>query len=79
MRYLNIALVILIALVIVTFMFQNSGSVTTSLFSSSMTLPLSVFTLRVYFLGMLTGGMVISVIRSTVRGATKPKTDTGKA
>jgi hypothetical protein len=40
--------------------------------SGSLTLPVAVLILVVYVLGMLTGGMVLSVIRSWVRGATKP-------
>ena len=73
MRYLYLATVILMTLVVVTFMVQNSGSATVSLFSSSATLPLSLLTLGTYFLGMLTGGMLIAFIRSLVRGATKPQ------
>ena len=73
MRYLYLAIVILMTLVVVTFMVQNSGSATVSLFSSSATLPLSLLTLGTYFLGMLTGGMLIAFIRSLVRGATKPQ------
>ena len=73
MRYLYLAIVILMTLVVVTFMVQNSGRATVSLLSSSATLPLSLLTLGTYFLGMLTGGMLIAFIRSLVRGATKPK------
>ena len=73
MRYLYLAIVILMTLVVVTFMVQNSGSATVSLLSSSATLPLSLLTLGTYFLGMLTGGMLIAFIRSLVLGATKPK------
>ncbi len=73
MRYLYLATVILMTLVVVTFMVQNSGSATVSLLSSSATLPLSLLTLGTYFLGMLTGGMLIAFIRSLVRGATKPQ------
>ena len=73
MRYLYLAIVILMTLVVVTFMVQNSGSATVSLLSSSVTLPLSLLTLGTYFLGMLTGGMLIAFIRSLVRGATKPQ------
>ena len=73
MRYLYLALIILMTLVVVTFMVQNSGSATVSLLSSSATLPLSLLTLGTYFLGMLTGGMLIAFIRSLVRGATKPQ------
>ena len=73
MRYLYLAIVILMTLVVITFMVQNSGSATVSLLSSSATLPLSLLTLGTYFLGMLTGGMLIAFIRSLVRGATKPQ------
>ncbi len=73
MRYLYLAIVILMTLVVVTFMVQTSGSATVSLLSSSATLPLSLLTLGTYFLGMLTGGMLIAFIRSLVRGATKPQ------
>ena len=73
MRYLYLAIVILMTLVVVTFMVQNSGSATVSLLSSSATLPLSLLTLGTHFLGMLTGGMLIAFIRSLVRGATKPQ------
>ena len=73
MRYLYLAIIILMTLVVVTFMVQNSGSATVSLLSSSATLPLSLLTLGTYFLGMLTGGMLIAFIRSLVRGATKPQ------
>ena len=73
MRYLYLAIVILMTLVVVTFMVHNSGSATVSLLSSSATLPLSLLTLGTYFLGMLTGGMLIAFIRSLVRGATKPQ------
>ena len=73
MRYLYLAIVILMTLVVVTFMVQNSGSATVSLLSSSATLPLSLLTLGTYFVGMLTGGMLIAFIRSLVRGATKPQ------
>ena len=45
MRYLYLAIVILMTLVVVTFMVQNSGSATVSLLSSSATLPLSLLTL----------------------------------
>jgi uncharacterized integral membrane protein len=72
MRYLYLALVILITFAVVTFKIQNIDAVTVSFLSSSITLPLSVLMFAVYFLGMATGGMVISVIRGFLRGATKP-------
>jgi uncharacterized integral membrane protein len=70
MRYLYLALIIFIMLAVVTFKVQNIDAVTVYFLSSSITLPLSVLILAVYFLGMATGGLVISAIRSWVRGAT---------
>jgi uncharacterized integral membrane protein len=72
MRYLYLAFIILTTLVVVAFKVQNIDSVTVSFLSSSITLPLSVLILAVYFLGMATGGMVVTVIRGWVRGATTP-------
>jgi uncharacterized integral membrane protein len=72
MRYVYIGLVILITLAVVTFKVQNIEAVTVTFLSGSLTLPVAVLILVVYVLGMLTGGMVLSVIRSWVRGATKP-------
>ena len=72
MRYVYIALILLITLAVVAFKVQNIDAVTVSFLSSSITLPLSVLMFAVYFLGMATGGMVISVIRGFLRGATKP-------
>lgn len=71
MRYVYLALIIVVTLAVVAFTVQNIGSVTVSFFSSSMTLPLSVLTIGVYLLGMLTGGLLLSAIRYWVRGATK--------
>ncbi|WP_082668289.1 LapA family protein [Tepidimonas taiwanensis] len=72
MRYIYLALIILITLAVVTFKVQNIETVTVSFLSSSLTVPLSFLVSGVYFLGMLTGGLVISLVRSLVRGATKP-------
>jgi uncharacterized integral membrane protein len=72
MRYVYIGLIILITLAVVTFKVQNIEAVTVTFLSGSLTLPVAVLILVVYVLGMLTGGMVLSVIRSWVRGATKP-------
>ncbi len=73
MRYIYIALIILVTAVIVLFKFQNLEAVTVSLFNSSMTLPVSLLMMGVYFLGMLTGSMLLSVLRSWVRGATQTR------
>lgn len=72
MRYIYLALIVLITLAVVTFKVQNIETVTVSFLSSSLIVPLSFLVSGVYFLGMLTGGLVISLVRSWVRGATKP-------
>lgn len=70
MRYVYLALVLLIALVVLTFKVQNIEAVTVSFLSSSLTMPLSLLVFLVYFLGMLTGGFVVSLVRSWIRAAT---------
>ena len=72
MRYIYMALIILITIVVVTFKVQNIQNVTVSLLSASLTLPFSLLIPGVYFLGMLTGGMVISSMRSLISKAKKP-------
>jgi len=70
MRYVYLSLIILITLVVVAFSVQNLGTVTVGFLSSSLTLPLSILVFLVYVLGMLTGGSLVSLIRSLIKGAT---------
>lgn len=69
MRYVYMVLIAALAAIIVLFKFQNLESVTVSLFSASVTLPTSVLVLLIYVLGMLTGGFLLALLRSWVRGA----------
>ena len=69
MRYVYIALIVVFTAIVVLFKFQNLETVTISLFSSSLTLPVSILILLVYLLGMLTGGFVLTLLRSWARGA----------
>jgi len=68
-RYLYIVLIVLFVAVVVLFKFQNLDSVTISLFSMSFTLPASVLVFLIYLLGMFTGGFMLSLLRSWLRGA----------
>jgi uncharacterized integral membrane protein len=43
--------------------------VTVSLLSARVTMPVSVLLLLTYVLGMLTGGFVMALVRTWVRGA----------
>ena len=56
MRYVYIALIVLLTAVVLLFNFQNLTSVTISLLGTSVTLPVSVLVILVYVLGMVTWG-----------------------
>jgi lipopolysaccharide assembly protein A len=71
MRYVYMALIAILAALIILFKVQNLESVTVSLFSASVTLPVSVLVLLIYVAGMLTGGFLFALLRSWVRGATR--------
>jgi putative membrane protein len=75
MRYLYIALIAIVTAVVLLFKVQNMESATVSLFSMSMTMPLSILVLLVYVLGMLTGGMFLALVRTSVSRAWPRKGD----
>jgi uncharacterized integral membrane protein len=70
MKYVYIALIVVLSGIVLLFKVQNLESVTVSLFSASVTLPVSILVLLIYVLGMLTGGMVLALVRSLVHRAT---------
>jgi uncharacterized integral membrane protein len=72
MRYLYIALIVAFTALVVLFKFQNLETATISLFSASVTLPLSVLVVAIYLLGMFTGGCLFALLKSWVRGARPP-------
>ncbi len=69
MRYLYIGLVAIITLSILTFKAQNISTVTISFLSASLTLPLSLLVIGVYFLGMFTGALVVKAVRNLLSAA----------
>jgi uncharacterized integral membrane protein len=71
MRYLYIALIVVFAGLVILFKFQNLQSVTVSLFAVSLTLPTSVLVFLIYVLGMFTGGFMLALLRTWIRGATQ--------
>ena len=71
MRYVYMALIALFVGVIVLFKVQNLEAVTVSLFSASITLPVSVLVLLIYVPGMLTGGFLLALMRTWVHRATR--------
>jgi uncharacterized integral membrane protein len=72
MRYVYVALIVVLTAIVLLFKFQNLETVTVSLLASSFTLPVSVLVLLVYALGMLTGGFVLAFFRTLARGASRP-------
>lgn len=71
MRIVYIALIVLLTAIVLLFKFQNLDTVTLSLFAASITLPVSLLVIGIYVLGMLTGGFVLSLLRSWTHGATR--------
>ncbi|AGA32833.1 Putative exported protein [Thioalkalivibrio nitratireducens DSM 14787] len=75
MRYIYIALIILLTVVVLVFTFQNLGAVTVQFLTLRLTLPLSALIILVYFLGLVTGGAVVSLVRSWIRGSSGKASD----
>jgi uncharacterized integral membrane protein len=68
-RSVYIALVVVVTALVLLFKVQNFETATVSLFSASVTLPVSLLVIGVYVLGMFTGGVVTSLLRSWISGA----------
>ncbi len=66
------ALIAVFASAVAMFKFQNLDVATVTLWSMSLTLPMSVLVLLIYGLGMLTDGFVLALLRSWIRGARQP-------
>ena len=71
MRYVYMALIAAFAAIVILFKFQNLETVTVSLFSASVSMPVGVLVCLIYVLGMLTGGFLLALMRAWVHGATR--------
>ncbi len=71
MRFIYIALIVAFTALVLLFKFQNLETVTVSLFSASVSLPVSVLVILIYVLGMCTGGFVLGLLRSWIHGASR--------
>ncbi len=69
MRNVYIALIVVLTAAVLLFKVQNLEQVTVSFLSASFTLPVSVLLVLIYVLGMLTGGFVLALVRTWIRGA----------
>ena len=69
MRYVYIGLIVAFTALVLLFKVQNLETVTVSLFSSSISLPVSILMVGIYLLGMFTGGSVVALLRGWIGGA----------
>ena len=69
MRYVYIALIVVVTVVVLLFKIQNFEAVTVSFFGASMTMPTSLLIIVVYVLGMVSGSALLGVLRGWVKGA----------
>ena len=66
MRYFYIGVIVVFTALVLVFKVQNLESATVSLFSASITLPVSVLVFAIYVLGMLTGGSLLALLRTWI-------------
>lgn len=71
MRYIYLALLAVVIAIALLFILQNPRITTVSLFSATVKLPLSLLMLFTYTWGILTGGIVVSLLRTLLRGASR--------
>jgi putative membrane protein len=73
MRYIYMVLIALMVGIVVLFKVQNLETVTVTLLSMDFSMPLSIMVLLIYALGMFTGGFLLQLVRTLMRGARAPR------
>lgn len=66
MRVIKIILSVILLILIIIFSFQNMGIIVVKLFNWSLSLPTAIVIILAYILGMMTGGMLSSLLRSLI-------------
>jgi putative membrane protein len=69
MRYLYIAVNVLLLVLVVVFAIQNLSMVTVSFLGVSLTLPVALLVVLVYILGMVSGSAVFGFVRAAIQRA----------
>ena len=77
MRWVYLVLLLVIVTIIVVFVAQNYEEATVIVFNQRITLPLSIFFVAVYFLGMWSGGTVVGFVKRAYQHATERKEQKG--
>ena len=73
MRWVYLVLLLVVVTVIVVFIAQNHEKQTVMFFNQSITAPLSLIFVAVYFLGMWSGGTVVGFVKRAYHQATEPE------
>jgi len=71
MRVISIILSVLLIGIVLLFTFQNRTAVTVLFLNWSATLPVAILVIVAYFLGMASGGSVMSFLRRSINDTTK--------
>jgi uncharacterized integral membrane protein len=69
MRYVYLALIVLLTALVLVFTVQNLGTVSVAFLTARITLPVSILVILVYLLGMVTGGALVSAVRGWIQRA----------
>jgi uncharacterized integral membrane protein len=69
MRYLYLALIVLVTTAVLTFKLQNLETVTVNFLTASLTMPVSILILVIYVLGMVTGSAALALLKHWVAAA----------
>ena len=69
MRWMYVAVIVVLALVTLIFALQNFQSVTVSLLRLQLSVPLALLVIIVYVLGMATGGSAWALVRWAWQGS----------
>jgi putative membrane protein len=67
LHYIYFCLILFLAAIVAIFTFQNLEMVTVTFLTANITMPRALLIIIIYFLGMLTGGFMISLIRKWMR------------
>ncbi len=69
MRWVYLAIIVVLAGATLVFAAQNFQSVTMSFLGFSIRLPMAIMALALYLLGMATGGSLLALVRRSIEGA----------
>jgi putative membrane protein len=71
MQYLHLIPISLLTAIVLIFTAQNLELVTVAFLNAEVTVPRAALVMAIYILGMFSGGFVVSLIKSLLKGASK--------